>query len=301
MTKEDIMTENEQEKQQQQKSQLLSPGVGTAAAAAAAAGARRRLTESCTSITNCALSCRTTPLNSSSRMAQQRHRDNNNDDDQLLQQEIRTSQWLDRQIVNARAKANLLLLLCNNNKETTTTTTDHNPHTNDDYSSTTTPRQQQQQLHLQHELLDESIRQQQENLLYERIQMSNVIHRKHPLETDQQHDSHSLLSREAIRARDELVQSNLQILKQIESLQKEIYETQKKVLALQEQNRDLWDSLNTNNNAGDSTPFVDNTKQSTLATETMILKRVLQDILANSDLDWYSDPRLRKTIQRLES
>ena len=184
-----------------------------------------------------------------------------------IQTELELADWLDRSLVDYRA-ARVVPLMPN---------TLQNP--------------QQLRMH-QQELLDEFIRRHQEQLLLSRMEMSSQAH-----ESLQSHNlrqqSERVLHEEAIQSREEQVQISLDKLNQLSHVSSQLYDATKESLMLQTKNRTLWQQI-----SGDKTTVE---AETTLATENRILKRVLQDMLVGSELDWYADERLRSTMLKLET
>jgi hypothetical protein len=211
------------------------------------------LLQSCSSITEKALACRT--LASKRRQADG------------IQTELELADWLDRHILDYRAA----------------TVVSRVPGTLQN------PRQLRMQ---QQELFDESVRRQQEHLLLSRIEMSSIAN-----ESLQSHNlrqqSERILLEEAIQSRDEQVQISLEKIDQLNHVSTQLYDATQESLKMQTQNRSLWEQI-----SGDKTRVE---AETSLATENRILKRVLQDILVGSELDWYADERLRDTMPKLET
>jgi Centromere protein H (CENP-H) len=180
-------------------------------------------------------------------------------------------------------------------------------------------QQQQQQKHpivLQQELLDESVRLHQEQLLLSRMYMA---HAAAATTMRQAHDPHrAVLRKHAVAARSHQVDTALHRHQQLEALQQNIRHVQLQCLQQQDANRKLYSELllkkqqlnssMKDSNAGTATTgddyddvdnFSDNSKSDheRLRSENTILKGVLSDLIAGGGLDWYSDDRLRRILQ----
>ena len=234
----------------------------------AAPSATSLLLESCFSITETTLSCHTLGLDSS----QVTH-----DSVSSIQKELELADWLDRNILDYHAAM------------------ERSRH---DAAAETTPTRQQVRIQ-QQELLDESVRQQQEQLLLSRIEMASIAQDTvFPQQSRSERDeSEALLVQEAIQSRDELVTISLHKCQQLNGRRAQLQEVTAESQRLQDENRRLWQQLGSNTSNSNDTP-ADTTR---LATETRILKRVLQDIIVTSDIDWYEDKRLRETMMKLET
>jgi len=231
------------------------------------------LLQSCSSITEKALSCRTLGLISS----KDQHYTSS-----LIKKELELADWLDRNIVDCRAA------LARQNTDTT--------------SEEAPPTRLQLRLQ-QQELLDESVRQQQENLLVSRIEMASVVQGiMFPPPTasrrSERDESESLLIQEAIQSRDEQVGISLDRIQQLNGIRSELQAATQESQRLQAQNSSLWQQVGAANNNNRSASTETITEQ---VAETRVLKRALQDIIAGGDLDWYADKRLRETMQKLET
>ena len=177
-------------------------------------------------------------------------------------------------------------------------------------------QQQQQQKHpvvVQQELLDESVRLHQEQLLLSRMYMA---HAASTTMTQQQHcpqDPHrAVLRKHAVAARSHQVDTALHLSQQLEALQQNIRHVQLQCLQQQDANRKLYSQLllkkqqlnssMKDDNAGTATAGDDNesdnskTDHKKLRTENTVLKGVLVDLIAGGGLDWYSDDRLRRIL-----
>lgn len=234
------------------------------------------LLESCSSITNNALSCRTLGLNSSTLSL-----DNTNAS--LIQKELELAEWLDRNIVDYRAALARRQASAGTNETATPT---------------------RQQVHLQQqELLDESVRQQQERLLLSRIEMSSIVQDiifpSQEQNRSERDESETLLVQQVIKSRDEQVTVSLGKLEKLNHVRSQIQQVEEESQRLQNENRTLWQQLGVACSSNDEAPT--ETTQTGRATETRILKRALQDIIVGSDLDWYADKRLRETMMKLET
>lgn len=211
------------------------------------------LLQSCSSITEKALACRTLA-------SKQPEGDG-------IRREMELADWLDRHILDYRAVRVV----------------------STPASALQNPRQLRVQ---QQELLDESVRRQQEHLLLSRIEMSSIAN-----ESLQSHNlrqqSERGLREEAIQSRDEQVQISLEKIDQLHHVSSQLYDATKESQKLQTQNRSLWQQISADKTGVEA--------ETSLATENRILKRVLQDILVGSDLDWYADERLRDTMLKLET
>jgi hypothetical protein len=222
------------------------------------------LLQSCSSITEKVLSCRTLASKPPA-----------ND---LIQTELELADWLNRQMLDHGAASRIA------------STTDIAGITS---ALQQNPRQLREQ---QQELLDESVRQQQEQLLLSRIEMSPIaqecLHSSNDWSVRQQ--SERVLLQEAVLSRDQQVEASLDKMDQLRHVLSQLEDVIKESQESQTQNKRLWQEISSDNKSGAVT-------ETSLATETRILKRVLQDIIIRSDLDWYADERLRDTMLKLET
>jgi hypothetical protein len=191
----------------------------------------------------------------------------------LIQTELALADWLDRQILDHGAAIRLASTAPS--------------------AGLQNPRQLRVQ---QQELLDESVRRQQEQLLLSRIGMSSIAQECLQSYNDGsvRQQSERVLLQEAVQSRDEQVETSLDKMDQLGHLLSQMEDAIKESQELQTQNKRLWHEISSDNNSGAET-------ETSLATETRILKRVLQDIIVGGDLDWYADERLRDTMLKLET
>lgn len=178
-----------------------------------------------------------------------------------------------------------------------------------------------QQRLLRSKVMDETLRQQQECLLLSRINMSQpavrVAHASSASTSNSPTDPTETLVQEAARCRNKLVKKALETQRAIDKIKQDLREAHTRGKELQERNRDAWGKLQqlrqqqeqgnasslalaslestANNNNSDD---VHQQKLQRLARETVILKRVLADIIAQ--LDWSNDARLQETLLQLE-
>jgi len=149
---------------------------------------------------------------------------------------------------------------------------------------------------------------------------------------EQQH--RIVLLQEAMRARNRFVQKVLVVQQKLREVNQELRQVDMKCQQLRQQNRDTWNALQQkqqeeqegrvaaaatnatatataddattiNNKSSKTTTSSINTEEGNntdrLVKETLVLKRVLADILAQQNMvDWYHDERLLETIQKLE-
>jgi hypothetical protein len=217
------------------------------------------LLQSCSSITEKVLSCRT--------LASKRP------ENDLIQTELELADWLNRQILDYGAASRIASTAPN--------------------AVLQNPLQLRAQ---QQELLDESVRRQQEQLLLSRIEMSPIaqecLHSCNDWSVRQ--PSERVLLQEAVLSRDEQVETSLDKMDQLRHLLSQLEDVIKESKELQTQNKCLWQEISSDNNSGAVT-------ETSLATENRMLKRVLQDIIIGGDLNWYADERLRNTMLKLEA
>jgi hypothetical protein len=255
------------------------------------------LLEACSSITETCLSSRTLRLDSSIQHSSEQNTAS------LIQKELELADFLERNIFDCRA------VLARRGKH------------NSNSDKATVPIRQELRVK-QQELLDESVRKQQERLLLSRIEMSSMA-QEYMFPQQQQessthsntgqqkrnHKSETLLVQQVIQSRDEQVRLALNKIQQLDHVRAQLQEASNESRRVQQENRTLWQQQQQQqvsfNNSEDTSitqvPADEATTAAAIDTETRILKRALQDIIAGSELDWYADKRLRETIMKLET
>lgn len=136
---------------------------------------------------------------------------------------------------------------------------------------------------LQEDLMDATLRQQQEDLLIKRLRMAtsypaNDLHQK-------------CLVDEGLQAVYHLEQAAVEKRQKLASLLSQIYQAEEERQRIHEENQDKFQQLYSK--GGDTV-----TPQNT--SETLTLKRVLQDIIVSSHVDIHHDKRLQEALIRCE-
>jgi hypothetical protein len=236
----------------------------------------------CDSITRRALSCRTFGT-------KQNQQQFVGDDDitVLIQNEKNTEAWLERQIVDYRVRRSALERHAN-----------FRP-----YTSVDTHR-------LQGEVFDESVRIQQEHMLFNRIAMATpaldaIVP---PSDDDPEPDkSQRVLLKHAIRERDNKATDVLDTSRTLERLKIEIQDAAEETQQVQEKNRALMNELQIQQKGQREASMLGGTSsadrtadESRMVKENIILRRALLDVIVEGNLEWYSDDRLRTTLLKLE-
>jgi len=155
-------------------------------------------------------------------------------------------------------------------------------------------------IQLQQDILDETLRLQQEHLLLKRMTLS---HAALPKATDDK--DRAWIRQEAARARARKVEFALQqhrtldaLLSKVRSLELECHRQRQENRAIYRQlvdRKKQWDESKKDNSAMGRQD--ENQKnQSRLAKENNILRCLLKDLVAGSGVEWHSDARLRRIL-----
>jgi hypothetical protein len=189
------------------------------------------------------------------------------------------SGWLDRRILDYQARL-------------------HPGTTIEEDSPTLTSKALQRAiLQQQQDLLDASVRQQQELLLLQRLVCSrSAVRTSFPVDGDD--DKRLLLRQEALQSRNRQVTLALEQSRKLDDLRHNRRTAAEKCRLLQQENRTLGNNLQherreqQQNKEGEP-------QTCRLLKENIVLKRAMTDLLAGSDLDWYPDIRLRQIMARI--
>ena len=199
--------------------------------------------------------------------------------------------------------------------------------TNTKATAAKTMAQQQRLLHSK--VMDETLRHQQECVLLSRMAMSQPAVRVATATTTTNTDDSTntsdptqILVQEAVRCRNQLVHKALVTQRRLDAVKRDLQTAHERGMQLQQRNRDAWSQLqqlrqqqesnvslpgiipvslehnSATSGSSNNSSHTAHQKMQRLATETVVLKRVLADILAH--LDWYNDERLRETLLQLE-
>jgi len=296
----------------------------------------RNLFESCASIQNRAKSWRTISKTSSTTFnepkTRKRRRDPNKEvagygfsasqlDDTVLQEQ-ELSRQLDAQILDYEAALQRLRLEKigrDNTAEDTmedATETPKKSQENDAADDTSLKKQIEE---LQVQINNEKMRKRIDELLVKRMEMSEpavalFFDKQGKIKDDSSADDpESVLVKESIKCRDRLTTKALRTQNKIDNLKaqlreradniQEVHLMSRKALAqlrsIRAEKRKQQQQQEDEENAKGK---LDQEARERMATETLILRRVLQEIIVSSAscLDWYGDERLYHTIQQLE-
>lgn len=202
------------------------------------------LFDSCASMTATALAAKTLP--NKYRVKEKRM-------DELIAHEIKTQEWLHRQIL------------------------EYAPLAEERIEERSKPKV------LQQDLVDATLRQQQEELLLKRIRLAQIW---------PQNDPHmQCLMDEGLKAVLHQERAILEKRQLLDSLQSQIHTAEDERLRLQTENQEQWHRLQTEKT---------DTSMNEEDSETQILKRVLQDIIVGAGWDLGANKRLQQTLIRCE-
>ena len=219
-----------------------------------------QLLDSCASITSLALSCRTLGNPVTAELQLQ------------ISREVDKAKWLDCQIAKCRATLR----------------------------RKKRPREDGQQVEskkrLQLKLFDEAVHRQQEVLLWERIRMSTEAQTQ--MTGQEGRESHAVLVREAVVARDKQVEIVLKKRKEREEAHRDevVQDIEKQCRMVQEENGKLLQEIRRNEEIYKATSTADGTENK----RTKMVQRALQDLIIGSGLDLHDDSRLLETVMKLE-
>ena len=246
---------------------------------------------------------------------------------QRMREEQQKAEVLDRRIWEYRAAIERMKLRrkrsLEQEKDAAVAGETPNPMNSNIAKATTTKAISLQQRLLRTKVMDETLRQQQECLLLSRITMSQPavrVARASIFSTGNNlTDPTVTLVQEAAQCRNKLVKKALETQRAIDKIKQDLREAHSRGKELQERNRAAWVKLQqlrqqeeqendnsltlvslgkTANDDSDDDIDAHRQKLQRLARETVILKRVLADVIAQ--LNWSKDERLQETLLRLE-
>jgi hypothetical protein len=199
--------------------------------------------------------------------------DKNNESSSLRESaamEKSLSGWLDRRILDYQARL----------------------HPGTTIATLTSKALQRAILQQQQDLLDASVRQQQELILLQRLICSRSAART-SFPGDGDDDKRLLLRQEALQSRNRQVTLALEQSRKLDDVRHNLRTTAEKCRLLQRENRTQHERREQQQNK-EGEP-----RTSRLSKENIVLKRAMADLLAGSDLDWYPDIRLRQIMARI--
>jgi hypothetical protein len=190
-----------------------------------------------------------------------------------IERETAISRWLDRQLLEYESRLKTLR----------------------NTGSTAFPAKSSRGV-VQQQLVDASIRIQQEHMLLERIMRSrtarNVAFAKEPTPDD-------LLLQQAQQVCQRQVRRALEKSRELEQVQQDVMTATEDSRRMQTESRSCWESLV---REGEDDVVISNpsTKESKDERQLRVLGRVLVDLVTSSNIDWYEDDKLQEIMQRLE-
>ena len=173
-------------------------------------------------------------------------------------------------------------------------------------SSTAKAATPQQQRMLRSQVMDEALRVQQERLLMERMTMAKPA-RLALSNDDKQHqdEDHKILIKETVLCRNKMAQKVFDTQYQLDAVRSEMDKVTREGKTLQEKNSQALKNMKQQADSSQSqssqhaVPGQTN-ERDRVADETLILKRVLAELIAGNGLDWYKDQRIQETFMKLE-
>ena len=275
------------------------------------------LLQSCSSIQKRTRSCLTlsSTTTSKNRTTKRKHDSNISGDDHLKR--IREEEWIDAELERKIVEYRTAILRLKRQRDVSPQQEQEERTTNTIKAANKVATQQLRQIKSQ--LMDETTRQQQEQLLLHRLAMFQpaidvAYYHDHDLrnktEDNEEYSSErarTILIQEAVQCRNKEAKRVLETQRRLEDVKRQLTSESEKGQQLQRQNRALWKELqsakaqqNKDMDNGSTNDNSNSEEQHCLATENLILKRALADLISGSGIGWYNDEQLRETFLQLE-
>ncbi|CAB9499349.1 expressed unknown protein [Seminavis robusta] len=172
---------------------------------------------------------------------------------------------------------------------------------------------------LQSQVLEEAARQKKNKMLLLRMAMAKPAQevawvyqqqqQQQPSSSTSDDDNYHdqmILVHETVQCRNVLVSRNLKTSRQLDATREELRVAMHEGERLQQLAQETWQALQPYQMESNYDPlssiFANNKKQDKgrLASETVLLRGVVQDLIVGGNLDWYGEERLRETLVKLE-